>query len=483
MVIGYPFRTQFYAAPAQAALLACALGAAGALLPRRLGACAVAAGVGWLLVWTTACAWHAQERAHDESVVCFEKAAHALGQAHAISPRYAEDTLVLFVVASLDASPFGCGYALNFAALGVLGHEILEVDSLGASPDKVTFTDRGVQTTGGGLGGKNLSLLRQGSGLPPDGARGTQPVAQVAPLAVAASYAPLERMRPGPITPLEWFRWHLWVTPPSDVLDVRSGILFGGGWSRLEYLEGRLSRWADDGAEVVVNPAGQREQLLNLTIGDGAVYPPRVLEALDRGGRPVAACPVPESGNVRLVLPLDPERVNLFRLRLRQRGAAERNFRVVRTDVLVRPRKYQPPRPDIVGSGMMLGRNWHPLERGPDHLPFRWVENHAELQLLDLSGSRGVFLEVEPGFGMDGQPCSLTVADQAGRVLVRATVASRQQVYIPLSRGDRVETLQLSVTGGGKRIPSDPRIMNFRVFLADPAYTTPSKDPRQTVAK
>jgi hypothetical protein len=45
-------------------------------------------------------------------------------------------------------------------------------------------------------------------------------------------------------------------------------------------------------------------------------------------------------------------------------------------------------------------------------------------------------------------------------------LAQREAIHIPISAGGEVE-LRLHISNGGHPIPTDPRVLNFRVFRAD----------------
>ncbi|HYR89116.1 MAG TPA: hypothetical protein VE422_33885 [Terriglobia bacterium] len=124
---------------------------------------------------------------------------------------------------------------------------------------------------------------------------------------------------------------------------------------------------------------------------------------------------------------------------------------------------------DIVrGPGLQLGSGWGELESFKQET-FRWVDNDAQLiiekpreGLVELS----IFLEPGPGVGDRG--FVLKTLDTAGSVLGAEFFQGRRTVKIllPVEAGKRNE-FRLHVDGGGKRIASDPRILNFRVFTLE----------------
>jgi len=74
-------------------------------------------------------------------------------------------------------------------------------------------------------------------------------------------------------------------------------------------------------------------------------------------------------------------------------------------------------------------------------------------------------LTVEPGPGVSSKPFVLRVLDDAGVQVTEAEIKSRRSVTIPLNGSG---SLTLHAEGGGKKVGSDDRIMNFRVFQYSP---------------
>jgi hypothetical protein len=123
--------------------------------------------------------------------------------------------------------------------------------------------------------------------------------------------------------------------------------------------------------------------------------------------------------------------------------------------------------PDIlVDSHLELGAGWGPLETYRGEY-FRWVENDAQVFITaDKPGDAGLSLAVEAGPGVGGK-CLLKVLDASGRQVAAAPVRARETVtvFLPVE-GGKPNEFRLHVDGGGKRIASDPRVLNFRVFQA-----------------
>jgi hypothetical protein len=120
---------------------------------------------------------------------------------------------------------------------------------------------------------------------------------------------------------------------------------------------------------------------------------------------------------------------------------------------------------DIVqGADLHLGKAWGILETFHDET-FRWVDNDAVIELTPATpGDERLSMLVEPGPGING-PFLLKVLDESGRRVDAVRVAHRDtvEIFLPTEPG-KINTFRLHVDGGGKRIASDPRILNFRIF-------------------
>ena len=115
------------------------------------------------------------------------------------------------------------------------------------------------------------------------------------------------------------------------------------------------------------------------------------------------------------------------------------------------------------GAGLHLGEGWGPLEssRGEN---FRWVDNDATIVVTaEKSGDLAIALVVEAGPGVGGK--CLLKAMASGHQVASALVEGRESIklFVPVE-GGKPNQFQLHVDGGGKKIPTDPRILNFRIF-------------------
>ena len=347
MHIAGSWRTQYVAAPGQAAFVAVALALLGSLLPGRAGQWLVVGTTGILAANATASSLHSQDLAdtpirfektahvfrqvHGLSprlaadtlvlFVRFEKTAHIFRQVHGLSPRLAADTLVLFVLDDGAITPLGFNYhvcVLGEIVLGVPAVQANFVDPLGNRP---VFGPEVVESGCPGdervypyerLVAFHLSVdgtVRLLSRLP----------SSLVPWNRAAErYRPLDRLIPGPIDESRYLRYPSWSAPPLDVLDTEGGVLLGANWSPLEYRGGAFRR-ADRDAELVVNPLGRarREIVLDAEPAGDLAGQPGDLLVLDERGSVVASARLGGSRKrVLLLLPLEPDRLAVFRLRI-----------------------------------------------------------------------------------------------------------------------------------------------------------------------
>lgn len=114
---------------------------------------------------------------------------------------------------------------------------------------------------------------------------------------------------------------------------------------------------------------------------------------------------------------------------------------------------------------LSLGTGWFPREFSGEE-PFRWVDNDAELLLQPAAAlERALVLDVEPGPGVNMGPFLLEARDETGASVSSVWVKRRSVVTLALLvSGDGPLRLRLHAKGGGNKIATDPRTLNFRVF-------------------
>jgi hypothetical protein len=124
---------------------------------------------------------------------------------------------------------------------------------------------------------------------------------------------------------------------------------------------------------------------------------------------------------------------------------------------------------EVPPDAILLGGGWHDPETDEWGLRFRWAGSRARLVATAVStGPRKCWLELFPGPGAGAEPLRLRVVDEAGSEVARLELATRQRVEIdwPATPGDGA-ALTLISENGGRRIPTDPRILDFAIAAFD----------------
>jgi hypothetical protein len=129
------------------------------------------------------------------------------------------------------------------------------------------------------------------------------------------------------------------------------------------------------------------------------------------------------------------------------------------------------PRADIVQNGgdISLGGGWYAYETYKGR-SFRWVDNDAAFVLHGTGPLAKIAIALEPGPGLGTTGAfSIYVVGAGGQIVATAPVRGQQRVRFDLpAQAGKNTTYRLHITGGGKKIAKDPRILNFRVFrIAD----------------
>jgi hypothetical protein len=126
---------------------------------------------------------------------------------------------------------------------------------------------------------------------------------------------------------------------------------------------------------------------------------------------------------------------------------------------------------DAVASGngdtLSLGSNWGPYEtyRGAS---FRWIDNDAEIVLRAGAGESRVAIACEGGPSLGRRSFPLRILDASHHQIdhVDCNGADRRtEMLLPTGAG--VTRYVLHVDGGGRPVPGERRILNFRVFSID----------------
>ena len=464
------WRTQFYTAPGQAALIAIVLSGICGVFGRHCSAYVLAALVG--LMAANSRVENLRFQANIDKHVNFIKSVRIFDQLRAVTPTLDPDTLVVLVTDD-GMNPLGGNQYVNYLSNELIGYCHLMANSPDAINEleweptgvvvKRIIPPKGVVTrypterivvfrvSGDGT----LFLLRK---LPED---------VLSQRACGDHYNPLPLLHPGPIAPLRLMQYPSWVDPPQDVIDASAGLGFGKGWSDQETASGRVFRQAEPGAEMVINPQGEKQRSLHLELE--AEQPSTgvacFLEMRDIAGRTLARMDLREgNNNLELTIPTDPRAVAVVSLWLCSRETGESIDSPLRVyaprDTLLNPSDQ-----DIVGSGVRVGKKWYPLEIWKGER-FRWFNTGAELILPRANGKEFV-IDMIGGAGLGGKPCQLRFVGPNDRILHQAEIDDRDRrairFRIPPDLGaDAV--VRLEVQGGGISTSVDPRIRNARVF-------------------
>jgi hypothetical protein len=250
------------------------------------------------------------------------------------------------------------------------------------------------------------------------------------------------------------------------------GILsLGSHWGPYETYRNVSFRWVDNDAEIVLR-GGTGETRVAIVCEGGPSLGRRSfpLRVLDAAGRQVdhIVC----NGADRRAEMLLPVGASATRFSLHVDGGGRRvpgeqrilNFRVFSLDdelAAAGGRDVVDPR-----GGVRLGDGWYPLEhyRGQT---FRWMAGDGRVFVTADRASRAtlrLLLEVGPSLGSRVAPIS--VHDRHGTVLVRTTLKGRGIVTVPLQLEAGENEFVVRVASPNARVPSDPRILNLRLFDA-----------------
>ena len=122
---------------------------------------------------------------------------------------------------------------------------------------------------------------------------------------------------------------------------------------------------------------------------------------------------------------------------------------------------------DIVAadSGVWFGSGWYEVEIYTVDR-FRWIRDEAELFLQVPAGEKTLQIELEPGPGVGSPPNVLQALDRNGVKVAEWLITGRTTIRlnVPAADDGKLQFLRLRVPDGGRPVPHDPRIMNFRFF-------------------
>jgi hypothetical protein len=255
----------------------------------------------------------------------------------------------------------------------------------------------------------------------------------------------------------------------TDVTAADDVVQLGANWFPPESLGADHFRWVDNDAVISISDPRVLAKGLTMELEPGPAIRkrPMVLRVLDSTGRQVQAVEIAGRQTIHVFPPTTTKKPAEFRLHVDGGGVKIAsdprilNFRVFK---IFSSAHGASGTGDIgEGPGLQIGKGWYPLESFTDGT-FRWVNNDAEFT-VDATHTRRLEVELQSGPGFDFKKLVLKLLDSTGRQVQAAEVNGRQSVklLLPNAKGTSV-TYRLHVDGGGKKIASDPRTLNFRVF-------------------
>ncbi len=257
-----------------------------------------------------------------------------------------------------------------------------------------------------------------------------------------------------------------------DILTPANNTSLGAGWFPLEAYRAESFRWVTNDAEIYVASLRNVKHYLQIHLEPGPGLSLKPFELLIKEQNQTLTRTTVK-GRQMISLELPPAEPAVRKLVLHIEGGGRPapndtrvlNFRVFKIT-------FMPALVDVLAPevGAKLGPGWYPLETFNGET-FRWAGNDAKIT-IDVPGTaKNLLLELEPGPGVNSKPFVLRVLNDAGVQVTEAEVKTRRVVAIPL---DGASSLTLHAEGGGKKIGSDDRIMNFRVFQHSPDLKAPA---------
>jgi hypothetical protein len=249
-----------------------------------------------------------------------------------------------------------------------------------------------------------------------------------------------------------------------DILTLGENVALGTGWYHPEAYGNGFFRWMSPHAELYVAAVQKAKYFLQIYLEPF----PDVNEApfellIEEDGKPLDRVPLRGRQMISLQLPAAQPAVRKLDLRLQTHR--DEPAKGPQLDLRVFKIVFFAPPVDIVPSEIdaRIGSGWYSLETFGGET-FRWANNDAQLILAEPPEGGELRLDIAPGPGVDYAPFSLRVYS-GERLLTQVEITQRQWVPIPLKKENGQLTLTLRVEGGGKRLPTDHRVMNFRAFV------------------
>jgi hypothetical protein len=276
-----------------------------------------------------------------------------------------------------------------------------------------------------------------------------------------------------------------------DIAPSDESIVLSGEWQPLEHWGGDTYRWVSrDGEFTLLGVEDGTEPLeIELEPGPGVAELPLRLEVVDETGSPMLKAALERRETLRFGVPVHAglrRRLRVLALNGGRTVTGEtraldfRIFRIDRQRAAGAPveraapvaEAAPPPRPaestpDIVpdDNSIVLSESWYPFEEWAGER-FRWVSILGEFTLVaQANGMECLEIDVEPGPGVAEYPLRLEVVDALGRQLGAAALNRRQTVMVDVAvRAGEKNRLRVLARNGGRTVPGDPRVLDFRVF-------------------
>jgi len=251
-----------------------------------------------------------------------------------------------------------------------------------------------------------------------------------------------------------------------DIVDDTNDLALGKGWYLFETFGGQSFRWVDNNAEIIVKNPRTNSKSVALEVEAGPSlgtknFPLQIVE----NGKVVGSIPIKGHARIVATVPVRPGAATTFALHVNGGGKHTSDPRILNFRV------FTVADADIIdpNSGVTLGGNWYVVERYAGQT-FRWVDNDAAFTITsNATASQKLQIVTLPGPGLGGHQLAIDVRNAAGATV--ATIHPNKKgaatFAVPVKKG--ANNFTLHVTGGGQKTSSDPRILNFRVFLLAPS--------------
>lgn len=488
------FRTQFFALPGQAVILALIVGLLTTRAPARWARFVPTFGVGFLVFNGTLTAYWLQDSRIEHP--SFERMTHVLQQIHGVAPGLTEKDLAVLVRDDEFVDSLGCNYCVNRVAYLLLNTAVVQANYADAAGDRVTFGVDGVHVSGGtGEFCLRMNRSKQTTGdcvypyervvafqLASDG---NLQLLEELPFALTPANAPLEKYQPLALLqptapePFRFFRYESSWQVPAEVIPVGEGLVLDEDWSDLVQGEEALYRSGGPEASLIVNPMGQSRRTIRLDVEPGAALAGREshIRVQNQAGREVASFTLTGRKSVDLDVPLDPQVINTLTFHsdvpaaeLTMHGddvvrllADAEDADLLQTRFLAGHRPAPPA--DIHDGTVRLGQNWQGLTTnyGP---AFRWVDTDAEIVVPKSASGYGLLeIDVARGPSCGRSMLELTLLDEQGIDVGGNATPERARFRFPLVVStSRPTSFRLSAVSDRLPVPNDPRILNAQVF-------------------